>query len=149
MICYVLQTCPGLEQYAIQKFAQALETMPKILAENTGVKATEVLSQLYAAHQDGQKNVGVDVEVSRVGSFCYVTRCTLLLVIGSACFLSIWGRGMTFVWVQLPFRRPARSVCVWSHLLYQKRRVLKSLNLKIFSEALLLAATCRNIKTIF
>ncbi|KAF6021785.1 CCT8L2 [Bugula neritina] len=56
------ETCPGLEQYAIQKFAQALETMPKILAENTGVKATEVLSQLYAAHQDGQKNVGVDVE---------------------------------------------------------------------------------------
>ena len=59
----IFQTCPGLEQYAIQKFAQALETMPKILAENTGVKATEVLSQLYAAHQEGKSHVGVDVEV--------------------------------------------------------------------------------------
>ena len=38
--------------------------MPKILADNTGVKATEVLSQLYAAHQEGKKNVGVDVEVN-------------------------------------------------------------------------------------
>ena len=37
--------------------------MPKILAENTGVKATEVLSQLYAAHQEGKSHVGVDVEV--------------------------------------------------------------------------------------
>ena len=40
-----------------------METMPKILAENTGVKATEVLSQLYAAHQEGKSHVGVDVEV--------------------------------------------------------------------------------------
>ncbi len=33
------------------------------MAENTGVKATEVLSKLYAAHQDGNKNIGVDIEV--------------------------------------------------------------------------------------
>ena len=34
----MLQTCPGLEQYAIVKFAEALEAMPRALAENTGVK---------------------------------------------------------------------------------------------------------------
>lgn len=61
------ETCPGLEQYSIQKFAQALETMPKILAENTGVKATEVLSMLYAAHQEGKSHVGVDVEAEGPG----------------------------------------------------------------------------------
>ncbi len=32
-----LQTCPGLEQYAIVKFAEALEALPRALAENTGV----------------------------------------------------------------------------------------------------------------
>lgn len=32
------QTCPGLEQYSIKKFAEALEAMPRALAENTGVK---------------------------------------------------------------------------------------------------------------
>jgi len=55
------ETCPGLEQYAIQKFAEALEILPRAIAENTGVKATEVISKLYASHQEGNKNVGVDI----------------------------------------------------------------------------------------
>lgn len=55
-------TCPGLEQYAIKKFAEALEVFPKTLAENAGVKATEVVSRLYAAHQEGNKNIGFDNE---------------------------------------------------------------------------------------
>lgn len=56
------ETLPGLEQYAVKKFAEALETLPKALAENSGVKATEVISKLYAAHQEGKKNVGFDAE---------------------------------------------------------------------------------------
>merc|ERR1719411_2244683 len=55
------ETCPGLEQYAIQKFAEALECVPRAIAENTGVKATEIVSKLYASHQEGNKNVGVDI----------------------------------------------------------------------------------------
>lgn len=45
------EASPGLDQYAIKKFAVALESVPRALAENAGVKATEVLSLLYAAHQ--------------------------------------------------------------------------------------------------
>lgn len=45
--------------------------MPKILAENTGVKATEVLSMLYAAHQEGKSHVGVDVEVGVINDLSY------------------------------------------------------------------------------
>ncbi|XP_013390625.1 T-complex protein 1 subunit theta [Lingula anatina] len=55
------ETCPGLEQYAIKKFAEALEVVPKALSENTGVKGTEVISKLYAAHQEGGKNMGFDI----------------------------------------------------------------------------------------
>ncbi|KAK2714890.1 T-complex protein 1 subunit theta-like [Artemia franciscana] len=55
-------TCPGLEQYAIKKFAQALEVFPRTLAENTGVKPNEVLSRLYAAHEEGKKSEGFDIE---------------------------------------------------------------------------------------
>ena len=40
------ETCPGLEQYAIQRFASAFHTMPKALAENAGVKSNEVVSRL-------------------------------------------------------------------------------------------------------
>jgi len=32
------QTCPGLEQYAIKKFAEAFEALPMAIAENTGIK---------------------------------------------------------------------------------------------------------------
>lgn len=51
----------GLEQYSIQKFAHALETLPKLLAENAGLKPTEILSNLYAAHQSGDTQHGIDV----------------------------------------------------------------------------------------
>ena len=30
------ETCEGLEQYAVQRFANALQVVPRILAENTG-----------------------------------------------------------------------------------------------------------------
>ncbi|XP_067049333.1 T-complex protein 1 subunit theta-like [Acropora muricata] len=56
------ETCAGLEQYAIQKFAESLEVIPRTLAENAGVKATELISKLYAAHQGGDKNAGFDNE---------------------------------------------------------------------------------------
>merc|ERR1711992_329282 len=56
------ETHPGLEQYSIGKFAQALEVVPRVLAENSGVKAKEVISSLYAAHTEGSNNVGFDVE---------------------------------------------------------------------------------------
>jgi len=56
------ETCPGLEQYAIQKFAEALEAIPRAISENTGVKSNEVVSKLYAAHQQGHKFMGVDID---------------------------------------------------------------------------------------
>lgn len=52
----------GLEQYAIQRFAQALEALPKALAENSGVKGTELLARLQAAHAQSKPNHGMDVE---------------------------------------------------------------------------------------
>jgi T-complex protein 1 subunit theta len=56
---------PGLAQHAIKRFADALEVVPRTLAENAGLDATEVLSKLYAAHQGNEKgSIGVDVEVS-------------------------------------------------------------------------------------
>lgn len=56
------EALPGLEQYAVTKFAEVLETVPKALAENSGAKGTEIVSQLYAAHQEGQKNACYNVD---------------------------------------------------------------------------------------
>jgi T-complex protein 1 subunit theta len=58
------KTQTGLDQYAIQKFAQALELVPRTLAENAGLDATSVIASLYAAHSSSNKNnnrMGVDV----------------------------------------------------------------------------------------
>merc|ERR1719223_1029135 len=37
------KTIPGLEQYAINAFAEALEVVPRVLAENAGQNAQEVI----------------------------------------------------------------------------------------------------------
>lgn len=42
---------PGLAQYAIRKYAEAFEVIPRTLAESAGLDATEVLARLYTAHQ--------------------------------------------------------------------------------------------------
>merc|ERR1719325_145424 len=56
------ETHPGLEQYSINKFAEALEIIPRVLAENSGVKPKEAISKLYAAHSEGNKNMGFDID---------------------------------------------------------------------------------------
>ncbi|XP_039270687.2 T-complex protein 1 subunit theta-like [Styela clava] len=57
------ESCPGLEQYAIQKFGQSLEVVPRALADNAGLNPTKIVSELYAAHQeDGNAAIGVDIE---------------------------------------------------------------------------------------
>lgn len=60
---------PGLAQHAIRRYADALEVVPRTLAENAGLDATEVLSRLYAAHSaDDGASVGVDIEGERDGT---------------------------------------------------------------------------------
>ncbi|KAK9460333.1 chaperonin Cpn60/TCP-1 family [Lipomyces oligophaga] len=54
----------GILQYAIKKYGEAFEIIPRILAENAGLDATEVLGSLYAAHggAKGSISTGVDVD---------------------------------------------------------------------------------------
>eukprot|EP00842_Homolaphlyctis_polyrhiza_P005527 jgi/Hompol1/5976/HPOL_002132-RA len=63
----ISEKTPGLNQYGIQKFAQALEVIPRTLAENAGLDSTEVLSNLYAAHTQGKVTTGVDIESEKHG----------------------------------------------------------------------------------
>ncbi|KAF2180725.1 T-complex protein 1 [Zopfia rhizophila CBS 207.26] len=64
----IAEKTPGLSQYAIRKYGEAFEVIPRTLAESAGLDATEVLSRLYTAHaaQKGRKDdewtVGVDIE---------------------------------------------------------------------------------------
>ncbi|KAI9100425.1 chaperonin Cpn60/TCP-1 family [Phlyctochytrium arcticum] len=58
----VAEKTAGLNQYAIKKFAESLEVVPRTLAENAGLDSTEVISKLYAAHAQGNAAAGVDIE---------------------------------------------------------------------------------------
>uniref|UniRef100_A0A8D8XRR5 T-complex protein 1 subunit theta n=2 Tax=Cacopsylla melanoneura TaxID=428564 RepID=A0A8D8XRR5_9HEMI len=54
-------TLSGLEQYAVHAFATSFEVFVKTLAENTGVRSNEVIAKLYAAHNEGKKTYGFDI----------------------------------------------------------------------------------------
>lgn len=58
-------TLPGLDQYAVRKFAVALEVFPKALADNTGINATEIVHKLYLAHKEGKLNEGFDIDAEQ------------------------------------------------------------------------------------
>lgn len=54
---------PGLAQYAIKKYAEAFEVVPRTIAESAGLDATAVLADLYRAHHKDDWTTGVDIEV--------------------------------------------------------------------------------------
>ena len=51
----------GREQLAIQAFADAIEVIPRALAENAGLDPIDMLVALRSAHERGDKNAGLDV----------------------------------------------------------------------------------------
>ena len=62
------ESLPGREQLAVQSFADAIETVPVTLAENAGLDPIDILSELRAAHDKGEKWTGVDVFEGKVRS---------------------------------------------------------------------------------
>jgi thermosome len=58
----------GREQLAVEAFADALEIIPKTLAENAGLEAIDILVELRSSHEkaDG-KYMGVNVFTGKVG----------------------------------------------------------------------------------
>ncbi|GKV20261.1 hypothetical protein SLEP1_g30416 [Rubroshorea leprosula] len=57
----------GLDQYAIAKFAESFEMIPRTLAENAGLNAMDIISKLYEQHASGNAKVGVDLEAGETG----------------------------------------------------------------------------------
>ncbi|KAF7087552.1 hypothetical protein CFC21_090732 [Triticum aestivum] len=52
----------GLDQYAIAKFGESFEMVPRTLSENAGLGAMEIISSLYAEHAAGNVKVGIDLK---------------------------------------------------------------------------------------
>ena len=56
----------GREQLAVEKFAEAMEIIPRTLAENSGLDPIDKLVELKAAHEKGNKNAGLDVYTGKI-----------------------------------------------------------------------------------
>ena len=56
----------GREQLAVEKFAEALEIIPRTLAENSGLDPIDTLVELKAAHERGEKTAGLDVYSGKI-----------------------------------------------------------------------------------
>lgn len=55
-------TVGGREQLAIEAFAEAMEIIPKTLAENAGLDQIDTLVALRSKHEKGMKAAGLDME---------------------------------------------------------------------------------------
>ena len=59
-------TIGGREQLAIEAFADAVEIIPRTLAENAGLDAINVLVDLRSAHEKGHKTHGINLDTGKV-----------------------------------------------------------------------------------
>lgn len=56
----------GREQLAAEAFADALESIPRYLAENAGMSPIDILVDLKRAHEEGKINFGINVDENKV-----------------------------------------------------------------------------------
>lgn len=56
----------GREQLAAYKFAEAMEIIPRTLAENSGLDPIDMLVELRSQHEKGNKDAGLDVYTGEV-----------------------------------------------------------------------------------
>jgi thermosome len=59
-------TLEGREQYAVNAFADAIESLPNTLAENAGLDPIDVIVNLRKAHSEGKIHHGINIDKGKV-----------------------------------------------------------------------------------
>ena len=62
------ESLPGREQLAVIAFADAMEIIPKTLAENAGLDPIDIIADLKVRHEKGEASAGVDGIRGKVGN---------------------------------------------------------------------------------
>lgn len=55
----------AVQQHASPFWADGMQVVPRIIAENSGLNATDVVSSLHAAHANGQQTAGLSIETGQ------------------------------------------------------------------------------------
>lgn len=82
------QTRPGMEGVCVRAFAEALEIVPATLAENAGLNAIDVVTELRRLHAAGQAHAGINVRKGAVTDMMEEKVVQPLLVSSSALSLA-------------------------------------------------------------
>lgn len=72
-------------RYVVRKFAEALETIPMALAENSGLPAIDTLAQLKAAQIKVRRLRSVATRFVAVSALCSVFFCLVYSFVLAAC----------------------------------------------------------------
>lgn len=75
MISEYAETLPGLEQYGVGKFAESLQSLPVIIAQNGGINPQEIISLLISSHQKGNSKAGVDIKSTEAATQDSCSNC--------------------------------------------------------------------------
>lgn len=62
-----VKSTAGKEALAVEAFARALWQMPTIIADNAGYDSSELVAQMRAAHYQGKKYSGLDMDNGTIG----------------------------------------------------------------------------------
>ncbi len=61
------ETLPGREQLAVLAFSEAMEIIPKTLAENAGLDSIDIIAELKTRHEKKEISAGIDGIKGKVG----------------------------------------------------------------------------------
>lgn len=81
-------TLAGMHSYCVRAFAEAMEVIPFTLAENAGLDAIEVVTELRNRHAAGESAAGINVRKGRVTNILEENVLVPLLVHTSAVSLA-------------------------------------------------------------
>ncbi|CAN4086636.1 unnamed protein product [Withania somnifera] len=78
----------GMEGYCVRSFAEALEVIPYTLAENAGLNAIAIVTELRNRHAQGEINTGINVRKGQITNILEENVVQPLLVSTSAITLA-------------------------------------------------------------
>jgi len=62
------KSLPGVKGFCVRAFADALEVIPYTLAENAGLNAISIVTELRKLHKNGQADAGINVKHSTISN---------------------------------------------------------------------------------
>ena len=83
------KTLPGTEAIVVRAFADALEVIPYTLAENAGLNAISIVTELRNLHAAGHRHHGINVRKGSVTDMVAENVVQPLLVTTSAMSLAV------------------------------------------------------------